>query len=57
MKVITLIAGMILLSVASFAGSSAKPVSYKSGDETVQGMLYTPQGKGPFPAVMVVHEW
>src|SRR5262249_13184581 len=24
---------------------------------TVQGVLYTPSGKGPFPAIIVVHEW
>jgi carboxymethylenebutenolidase len=34
-----------------------KTVSYKSGDETVQGMLYTPTGKGPFPAIIAIHEW
>ena len=32
-------------------------VSYKSGDETVKGMLYTPTGKGPFPAIAVIHEY
>jgi carboxymethylenebutenolidase len=34
-----------------------KAVSYKSGDETVKGILYTPAGKGPFPALIVIHEW
>jgi len=23
----------------------------------VRGVLYTPQGKGPFPAIIVIHEW
>jgi carboxymethylenebutenolidase len=32
-------------------------VSYKSGDDTVSGMLYTPAGKGPFPALIVIHEY
>jgi carboxymethylenebutenolidase len=40
----------------TFAADS-KPVSYKSGDETVQGVLYTPPGKGPFPGIIVIHEW
>jgi carboxymethylenebutenolidase len=47
-----------LLAAASVASAAdGKPVSYKSGDETVQGVLYTPAGKGPFPAIIVIHEW
>jgi len=49
------------LAVALFASTAfaatAKPVSYKSGDDTVRGILYTPEGKGPFPALVVIHEW
>ena len=40
----------------SFA-ADGKTVTYKSGNETVSGMLYLPAGKGPFPALVVVHEW
>jgi carboxymethylenebutenolidase len=48
----------IFLLLASWAlAADGKSVSYKSGDETVQGVLYTPAGKGPFPAVIVIHEW
>jgi carboxymethylenebutenolidase len=45
-----------LFALSAFAADS-KPVSYKSGDETVQGVFYTPAGKGPFPALVVIHEW
>ena len=38
-------------------GATRKEVSYKSGDETVKGVLYTPEGKGPFPGLVVIHEW
>ena len=41
----------------SALAADGKAVSYKSGDETVSGILYTPAGKGPFPALIVVHEW
>jgi carboxymethylenebutenolidase len=55
MKLVCLI-GSILLAVSGFAASS-KTVSYKSGDETVEGMLYAPEGKGPLPALVVIHEY
>jgi carboxymethylenebutenolidase len=52
---------LALFAVASLASTSlavdGKAVSYKSGDETVQAVLYTPAGKGPFPAIIVIHEW
>jgi len=47
---------LVLAATASFA-AEGKAVSYKSGDETVQAVLYTPAGKGPFPAMIVIHEW
>jgi len=51
----------MLILVALFAttafAADGKSVSYKSGDETVQAMLYTPPGKGPFPAIIVIHEY
>ena len=50
----------LILSLAFAAlrfAADGKSVSYKSGDETVQGMLYAPEGKGPFPALVVIHEW
>jgi carboxymethylenebutenolidase len=56
MKTLLLLAVIVLLAASTFA-AEGKPVSYKSGDETVQGILYTPAGKGPFPALIVIHEW
>lgn len=56
MKAVLLFGVVSLLTVAAVAADS-RSVSYKSGDETVNAMLYTPQGKGPFPALVVIHEW
>jgi carboxymethylenebutenolidase len=47
---------VVVFAIASFA-AEGKNVSYNSGGETVQGMLYTPPGKGPFPAIIVIHEY
>ena len=55
-KKIVSLAMLALIAFPAFATSS-KTVSYKSGDETVQAVLYTPEGKGPFPALVVIHEW
>lgn len=46
-----------LLLAASALAADSKTVSYKSGDESVQGILYTPEGKGPVPGIIVIHEW
>jgi carboxymethylenebutenolidase len=55
-KICSLMVCMFLLTAASLA-ASGKEVSYKSGDETVKGILYTPAGRGPFPGIVVIHEW
>ena len=56
MKKAILFAFVILTAISTLA-TDGKTVSYKSGDETVQGVLYVPAGRGPFPAIMVIHEW
>jgi carboxymethylenebutenolidase len=48
---------LVFLFVCACFAADGKTVSYKSGDETVQGVLYTPSGNGPFPALIVIHEW
>ncbi|MGA3212382.1 MAG: dienelactone hydrolase family protein [Terriglobales bacterium] len=44
------------LAVNAF-GADGKSVNYKSGDETVSGVLFVPPGGGPFPALVLIHEW
>src|SRR5690242_21763301 len=56
MKLLLSFALTIFLAVNLLA-ADGKQVSYKSGEETVNATMYTPQGKGPFPAIVVIHEW
>jgi len=47
---------ILLLSLTAVAAESHE-VSYRSGNETVHAILYKPSGDGPFPALVVIHEW
>jgi carboxymethylenebutenolidase len=48
---------LVILIALPVAAATGRDVSYKSGDDTVHALLYTPAGKGPFPAIIVIHEW
>ena len=39
------------------AATDTQTVSYKSGNETVNGYLALPKGGGNHPAIIVIHEW
>jgi len=34
-----------------------KEITFKSGDDEVKGFLAVPDGKGPFPGIVVIQEW
>jgi len=54
----TLVLSALLLTlVAVPARAGEEAVTFKSGDENASGLLVTPAGKGPFPAVLVIQEW
>jgi carboxymethylenebutenolidase len=55
MKTIWICTSVLLLVPCCFA--AGKDVAYKSGDETVHALLFLPNTKGPFPGIVVIHEW
>ncbi len=48
---------LVALCAASAAVTRSQNVNFRSGSETVHGVLYQPQGVGPFPAIVIIHEW
>ena len=49
--------GLVFLAGAGVVSAGEESVSYKSGDESVSSFFVAPEGKGPFPAVIVIQEW
>jgi carboxymethylenebutenolidase len=49
--------GLVAAALAVPARAAEETVSFKSGADTASGLLVTPAGKGPFPAVVVIQEW
>ena len=59
-------ASLILAAFGSVATASeqaakgkaeGKMVEFKGGSRMIKGYLAKPEGNGPFPAVVVIHEW
>lgn len=46
-----------LLFAASLSFASEETITFRSGPDNVSAFLVKPDGPGPFPAVMVLHEW
>src|SRR5204863_2484071 len=56
MTSLTIFCTALLMAVPLFA-ATPKDVTFKSDGDTVKAIAYTPEGKGPFPAIIVIHEW
>lgn len=56
MKKLVLFA-FILATLHATAWAAEEPVHYKSGTDEATALLVTPEGKGPFPGVVVIQEW
>ena len=47
----------IIAALAAPVLAAEEAVQFKSGTENGSGFLVTPEGKGPFPTVVVIQEW
>jgi len=56
MRRLVLLAALCLAAAAPLRAAE-ETVTFKSGEEAVSAFAATPEGKGPFPAVIVIHEW
>jgi dipeptidyl aminopeptidase/acylaminoacyl peptidase len=54
-KLLLTLAFALVLPASSFAEASLQTVTFPSGKLTLGGVLYKPEGKGPFPAVVYNH--
>jgi carboxymethylenebutenolidase len=52
-----LLLGLIAVAPYRVLAAEGQKVSFKSGNDTVSGLLYTPTGSGKHPAIVVIHEW
>ena len=59
MKAIRFTLGLLALSLAASClhAQHQENITFPSGDETAHATLYLPQGSGPHPAVVLIHEW
>ena len=48
---------ILLCALTARTAVDSQTVSYSSGSDTVSAFLAKPAGSGPFPAVVVIHEW
>ncbi len=47
----------VLAAAVAISAHGQQAITFPSGDSTAQGLLYLPQGAGPHPALIVIHEW
>lgn len=48
---------LLLVGMACAPARAQQQVTFASGDGQAQGTLYLPEGKGPHPALVLIHEW
>jgi carboxymethylenebutenolidase len=56
-RTIACVGAMLLVTSPALAQVKTSEITIKSGDEDIKAFLAVPEGKGPFPAIVVIQEW
>ncbi|MBI4548298.1 MAG: dienelactone hydrolase family protein [Ignavibacteriae bacterium] len=48
---------VVMSTTYCISAVTTSTVQYLSGKDTVKAFLCAPEGKGPFPAIIIIHEW
>jgi carboxymethylenebutenolidase len=48
---------MLMVASPALAQVKSSDITIKSGDEEIKAFVAMPEGKGPFPAIVVIQEW
>ena len=51
------LAALCLLAAVASAEIETKTIEYKDGDVVLEGYVARPEGQGPRPGVLIVHQW
>jgi carboxymethylenebutenolidase len=57
MKMFACLGTLLLVAAPALGQVKTSEITIKSGDEEIKAFVAQPEGKGPFPAIVVIQEW
>jgi carboxymethylenebutenolidase len=57
MKMLVCVVTLLAVAAPALGQVKTSEITIKSGDEQIKAFLALPEGKGPFPAIVVIQEW
>lgn len=57
MRMVACVALLLAVAAPALGQIKTSEITIKSGDEQIKGFLAQPEGKGPYPAIVVIQEW
>ncbi len=56
-QMIACVGALLVVAAPALGQVKSSEITIKSGDEDIKAFVAQPEGKGPFPAVVVIQEW